>query len=123
MQLCGFSHAARALRYGRLGIADLEGAPAALVDATRSDALAEWLPAALADVVAGLAALGGVQLQRSAVLSGWGLRAMAEEMIDGERETQEAQEDAQWGLALAGWGRGSAEKDATANRANDANGN
>lgn len=63
-----------------------------MIEAAGADALAEWLPLALADLCAGLAALGGQRLTRSAILSGWGLRACAE--AAGEAETED--EDAQW---------------------------
>lgn len=73
----GFSVAAWGYRLRRLGIPDT--APAAIIAEMRADALGEWLPLALADL---LTAWTGAQ--RSQILRGWGLEALADRCENAE---------------------------------------
>ena len=62
---------------------DSDTAPAGLVRAMVPDALGEWLPAALADMlIAVLSMWGASQLRRSEVLRSWGIPATEEQESD-----------------------------------------
>ena len=83
------SDVARCLRFGRLGL-DLDTLPAGLVRAVVPDALGEWLPTALADLLIAMSSTWGPsKLRRSMILESWGLDATDAKALEDEEATNQ----------------------------------
>lgn len=52
----------------------------------RRDNWAEWLPEALADLLAGIASIGGSVISRNAILASWGIMVEERSVLSDDEE-------------------------------------